>query len=234
MARAGPWTVSDGGRLQWPAGKYGICGDPWTGPFTNEAGGANARGGIAGVESRAGCGPGPPSDRPVCQRLACSKPFAGVDISALPAVGCSPPVAHHHSRSYRRRPATSTEPQLTPSPTAACMLRTATFAPGQVVDLAVTITANHLGRFGFRICALADPNTNERAQLTEGCLDQHVLQRQVRQVYPPCGVGGPVSAVGGAADLLADVIMGALATLPFEVHALNNSVHVAPAVPLQG
>ena len=53
-ARAGPHclnagrpaTVSDGGALTWPAGKHGVCGDPWNAARRHEAGGEFATGAI--------------------------------------------------------------------------------------------------------------------------------------------------------------------------------------------
>ncbi|KAK2080198.1 hypothetical protein QBZ16_000051 [Prototheca wickerhamii] len=51
---------------------------------------------------------------------------------------------------------------------------TANYTEGQEIDIKVTITAAHLGRFGFRICVIQHP-TLEKTELTEACLDQHIL-----------------------------------------------------------
>ena len=53
---------------------------------------------------------------------------------------------------------------------------TANYTEGQEIDIKVTITAAHLGRFGFRICVIQHP-TLEKTELTEACLDQHILVR---------------------------------------------------------
>jgi len=53
---------------------------------------------------------------------------------------------------------------------------TGTYTEGQVANLTVKLTAHHMGRFGFRICRVAGADVeSERAQFTEGCLDQTIL-----------------------------------------------------------
>ena len=45
----------------------------------------------------------------------------------------------------------------------------ATYAPGQVIDISILVSARHGGRWVFRVC----PSTNA----DEACLSQYVLQR---------------------------------------------------------
>ncbi|XP_069122394.1 uncharacterized protein [Argopecten irradians] len=52
-------------------------------------------------------------------------------------------------------------------------LITRKYSEGQVIDIDVQVTANHLGWFEFRVC----PNNNVKKAATQECLDQHVLQR---------------------------------------------------------
>ncbi|KAL4448120.1 hypothetical protein ABPG75_005339 [Micractinium tetrahymenae] len=50
------------------------------------------------------------------------------------------------------------------------------FTEGQVANLTIRLTANHMGRFTFRVCRVAGIDVAaEQAQLTEACLDEHVL-----------------------------------------------------------
>lgn len=51
---------------------------------------------------------------------------------------------------------------------------TGTYTEGQVVNMTIVITAAHKGRFMFRVCVIQDP-TSERAELTDECLNQHIL-----------------------------------------------------------
>ncbi|KAL6771970.1 hypothetical protein ACKKBG_A28485 [Auxenochlorella protothecoides x Auxenochlorella symbiontica] len=51
---------------------------------------------------------------------------------------------------------------------------TGTYTEGQVVNLTTVITASHKGRFTYRVCVIEDP-ASELAELTEECLDKHVL-----------------------------------------------------------
>ncbi|PRW59440.1 DNA damage checkpoint isoform A [Chlorella sorokiniana] len=49
---------------------------------------------------------------------------------------------------------------------------------GSVVNMTVTITAFHKGRFGLRICRIQGTDAaSEKAQLTEDCLNQNVLRQ---------------------------------------------------------
>lgn len=93
----GPSACSAGGSLEWPAGRHGMCGDPYTGERKHEYGGVSATGTITG-----------------------------------------------------------------------------TYTEGQVVNMTIVITAAHKGRFMFRVCVIQDP-TSERAELTDECLNQHIL-----------------------------------------------------------
>ena len=56
-----------------------------------------------------------------------------------------------------------------------------TYAQGQVMDIHVTTTTNHNGKFGFRICKVSGgydtAAENEKQQLTEECFDQHILKQ---------------------------------------------------------
>ena len=45
------------------------------------------------------------------------------------------------------------------------------YESGQIIDLAVDITANHVGYFEFRIC----PNDNFKKPVTQKCLDKHPI-----------------------------------------------------------
>ena len=47
-----------------------------------------------------------------------------------------------------------------------------TYEQGKVIDVAVKITANHLGYFLFKLC----PNNDVRKEATQECLDEHVLR----------------------------------------------------------
>ncbi|KFM24396.1 hypothetical protein F751_3114 [Auxenochlorella protothecoides] len=95
----GPSACSAGGSLEWPAGRHGMCGDPYTGERKHEYGGVSATGTITG-----------------------------------------------------------------------------TYTEGQVVNMTIVITAAHKGRFMFRVCVIQDP-TSERAELTDECLNQHILMQ---------------------------------------------------------
>ncbi|KAL4449391.1 hypothetical protein ABPG77_007035 [Micractinium sp. CCAP 211/92] len=47
---------------------------------------------------------------------------------------------------------------------------------GQVVNVTVRLTANHMGRFTFRVCRITGNDVAaEQAQLTDACLDEHIL-----------------------------------------------------------
>ncbi|OWF44011.1 Zonadhesin [Mizuhopecten yessoensis] len=46
------------------------------------------------------------------------------------------------------------------------------YSEGQIIDLDVEVTANHMGWFEFRVC----PNNNVKKAATQECLDQHKLQ----------------------------------------------------------
>lgn len=97
----GVGSVSESGTLQWPEGKHGICGDPFSGPRKHEYGG----------------------------------------------------------KFYTGKPAVS-------------------YAQGQVAQLEVFVSTNHNGRFRFRICQYRkNPFGTEQEQLTEECLDKHVLKQ---------------------------------------------------------
>ena len=56
-----------------------------------------------------------------------------------------------------------------------------TYTEGAVLNVSITITAHHNGRFGFRVCRVAAPpaagswTSAEQAQMSNACLDQHVL-----------------------------------------------------------
>lgn len=54
----------------------------------------------------------------------------------------------------------------------------ATYRPGQVIDIGLFITAHHGGRHVFRLCT--DPDASE------GCLKEHVLQRQGTRPFETC------------------------------------------------
>ena len=45
------------------------------------------------------------------------------------------------------------------------------YTSGQVIDIQIEVTANHLGWFEFRLC----PNNNPKRAVTHECLDKHVL-----------------------------------------------------------
>eukprot|EP00916_Digyalum_oweni_P010566 GHVL01017645.1.p1 GENE.GHVL01017645.1~~GHVL01017645.1.p1 ORF type:complete len:233 (+),score=23.36 GHVL01017645.1:411-1109(+) len=47
-----------------------------------------------------------------------------------------------------------------------------TYSKGDVIDVAVKITANHLGYFIFKLC----PNNDVTTEATQECLDDHVLK----------------------------------------------------------
>lgn len=53
---------------------------------------------------------------------------------------------------------------------------TGNFAPGSVMSINIIITAYHNGRYRFRVCKMSATG-NEFNDLTEACLDQHVLVR---------------------------------------------------------
>lgn len=66
------------------------------------------------------------------------------------------------------------------------------FTEGQVANLTIRLTANHMGRFTFRICRVTGTDVAaEQAQLTQACLDEHILLQantpdaQVRIARPP-------------------------------------------------
>ena len=48
-----------------------------------------------------------------------------------------------------------------------------TWQVGQIVNIGVEITANHMGYMEFRIC----PHNNKKKPVTNACLDKHVLAR---------------------------------------------------------
>nr|KAG5691650.1 hypothetical protein BaRGS_022925 [Batillaria attramentaria] len=52
-----------------------------------------------------------------------------------------------------------------------------TYDQSQIIDVAVKITANHMGYFLFKLC----PNNDVTKEATQECLDQHVLQSGRRQ-----------------------------------------------------
>lgn len=52
----------------------------------------------------------------------------------------------------------------------------AVYLEGQTMEIDITVTTNHNGRFQFRICKIDGVSKKaERKQLTEECLDEHVL-----------------------------------------------------------
>lgn len=53
---------------------------------------------------------------------------------------------------------------------------TGTYSEGQVVWLTIALNTSHCGRYRFRVCVIEDPPL-ERTQLTDDCLDEHVLVR---------------------------------------------------------
>ncbi|XP_037094711.1 uncharacterized protein LOC119114809 [Pollicipes pollicipes] len=46
------------------------------------------------------------------------------------------------------------------------------YAPGQLVDIEVELTANHMGNFVIRLC----PHNNDKTTITQECLNKHVLK----------------------------------------------------------
>ena len=66
-----------------------------------------------------------------------------------------------------------------------------TYDKGQVIDIEVLLTTNHNGRFKFRICKVSGgydtAAENEQEQLTEECLDEHVL-KQAKSGRSPGGL----------------------------------------------
>lgn len=65
-----------------------------------------------------------------------------------------------------------------------------TLKQGDALNINLTITTNHNGRFEFRVCRVSggydDANTTEAAELTEDCLNQNVLkQANVRGAQKP-------------------------------------------------
>lgn len=103
--------VSNNGKLSWPEGMRGICGDPFNGPRKHEEGGEYY-------------GDGTPS---------------------------------------------------------------VTYARGGIAEIDIFLSTNHRGRFRFRICKVQNNGPgSEKAQLTEECLDQHVLrQANIPQAQRP-------------------------------------------------
>ena len=132
-------SVSDNGRLRWPEGLRGICGDAFGGPRDHEWGGkyygdgtpvvSYSRGGIAEIEIFL-------STKYVPGHVACT-------LIHPPLTSFPPRLIHCHS---------------------------------------------HNGAFRFRVCKVRkgpfDPS--EKEQLTEECLDQHVLkQANIPQAQSP-------------------------------------------------
>lgn len=79
------------------------------------------------------------------------------------------------------------------------------FTEGQVVNLTLRLTANHMGRFTFRVCRVVGTDVAaERAQLTDACLDEHILLQanspdaQVRTLDEAFQAGWRASGVAGA------------------------------------
>lgn len=101
--------VSNNGKLRWPEGLRGICGDPFNGPRPHEEGGKYYGGGTPVV----------------------------------------------------------------------------TYARGGIAEIEVYLTTNHYGRFRFRVCKI-DGGRSEKQQLTESCLEHHVLkQANIPQAQRP-------------------------------------------------
>ncbi|XP_037091388.1 uncharacterized protein LOC119111687 [Pollicipes pollicipes] len=46
------------------------------------------------------------------------------------------------------------------------------YAPGQIIDIEVELTANHKGNFVIRLC----PHNNDKKTVTQECLNKHVLR----------------------------------------------------------
>ena len=57
----------------------------------------------------------------------------------------------------------------------------ATYKQGQDIELKVVISANHHGRFQYRVCRYSG---SEKAALTEACLDKHVLRMSEGEQAP--------------------------------------------------
>ncbi|KAF0299686.1 hypothetical protein FJT64_027638 [Amphibalanus amphitrite] len=58
------------------------------------------------------------------------------------------------------------------------------YSPGQLIDIEVELTANHMGNFVIRLC----PHNNDRKTVTQECLNKHVLRvagtNSIRYVIP--------------------------------------------------
>merc|ERR1712002_1001022 len=52
----------------------------------------------------------------------------------------------------------------------------ATYTQGQTIDIAVDVTANHLGHFNYRLC----PNNNIHQDPKQDCFDAHLLELEGR------------------------------------------------------
>jgi hypothetical protein len=53
-----------------------------------------------------------------------------------------------------------------------------TYDKGSIAKFDIFLSTNHNGRFGFRICKIRKgPFDSEKEQLTEGCLNQHILKQ---------------------------------------------------------
>ncbi|GAB4815625.1 hypothetical protein N2152v2_008081 [Parachlorella kessleri] len=133
LAAGGPWEVSAGSTLTWPAGVHGVCGDKMS-DRQHEPGGIY---GPAGIQ--------------------------------------------------------------------------ATYAPGQVIDISILVSARHGGRWVFRVC----PSTNA----DEACLSQYVLQRADGSgPYTWTGPsGGPASPASGYSSGTIDGISGEVYTVQYKL-----------------
>lgn len=154
---AGPWEVSAGGTLVWPAGVHGVCGDK-AGDLRHEpgewvAGGRRLGGGCGQTWKRAVWGTAQCA-QVLLQRLTVGAPSPGALTSA-----------HTHTAALRR-------PLHHPHPAGGVYGPAgvqATYTAGQVITISLLVTAQHGGRHTFRIC--------DRANADEACLYANVLQR---------------------------------------------------------
>ncbi|CAG2110816.1 unnamed protein product [Medioppia subpectinata] len=125
---------------------------------------------------------------------------------------------------------------------------TRTYGSGSSVDIKVVVTANHFGFFEFRLC----PTTTMDREVTQGCLDQHLLpvlnskvgpggiylENSCHSVQELTAAYKKVLSVTGATGLDVDVevsipldtVMGALVAIQKE----NPNITVSFTVPTQG
>ncbi len=177
LSAGGPGDVSDDGRLIWPVGVNGFCGDMYytdgVRPNVNPQ-----RDHEAGGRFATGAQPPPTPLRPfadVDAAFPCSPQSALLlCVQAARLAPCPPQSLHDNLPRSKELP--STCPAL-PLPCPAEEVG-GVYEEGSVMQVSVGITAHHNGRFQFRICRILAPGPGqtwaqaEKAQLSEECFNQ--------------------------------------------------------------